>query len=58
MKHLVKTFLKNKRNRFVIKQNEIDLEEIEKSKFTQINDKRYYFRDGIVSLPFFHPLLH
>ena len=52
MKHLVKTFLKNKKNRFVIKQNEMDLEEIEKSKFMQISDKRYYISDGIVSLPF------
>ena len=34
------------------------LEEIEKSKFAQINDKRYYFSDGIVSLPFSHPYLH
>ena len=33
------------------------LEEIEKSKFAQINDKGYYFSDGIVSLPFSHPLL-
>ena len=24
------------------------LEQIEKSKFAQINDKRYYFSDGIV----------
>ena len=28
------------------------LEEIEKSKFAQINNKRYYFSNGIVSLPF------
>ena len=34
------------------------LEEIEKSKFAQINDKRYYFSDGIVSLPFSHLYLH
>ena len=33
-------------------------EEIEKSKFAQINGKRYYFSDGIVSLPFSHPYLH
>ena len=33
------------------------LEEIVKSKFAQINDKRYYFCDEIVSLPFFHPHL-
>ena len=34
------------------------LEQIEKSKFAQINDKRYYFSDGIVSLPFSNPFLH
>ena len=33
------------------------LEEIGKSKFAQINDKRYYFSDWIVSLPFSHPFL-
>ena len=33
------------------------LEEIEKSKFAQKNDKRHYFSDGIVSLLFSHPLL-
>lgn len=32
------------------------LEETEKSNFAQINDKRYYFSDGIVSLLFSHPL--
>ena len=34
------------------------LEQIEKSKFAQINDKRYYFSDGIVWLLFSHPYLH
>ena len=33
------------------------LEEVEISKFAQINGKRYYFSDGIVSLPFSHPFL-
>ena len=33
------------------------LEQVEKSKFAQINDKRYCFSDGIVSLPFLHPFL-
>ena len=49
---------KQKQNRFAIKQNEMVLKKIEKLKFAQINDKRYYFSDGIVSLPFSHPLLH
>ena len=48
---------KPKQNRFTIKSNRIVLEEIEKSKFAQINYKRYYFIDGIVSLPFSHPFL-
>ena len=49
---------RQKQNRFAIKQNEMVLEEIEKSKFVKINDKRYYLSNGIVSLPFSHPLLH
>ena len=30
---------------------------INKVQFASLNDKRYYFMDGIVSLPFGHPLL-
>ena len=33
------------------------LEEVEKFKFAQVNDKRCYFSDVIVSLPFSHSLL-
>ena len=47
-----------KQNRYLIKKNEMSLEEIEKSKFAPINDKRYHFSDSIVPLPFSHPLLH
>ena len=36
----------------MVKNNEMVLKEIEKSKFSQIDDKRYYFSDDIVSLPF------
>ena len=28
-----------------------------KNKFSQLNDERFYFPDGIVSLPFYHPVL-
>ena len=28
-----------------------------KNKFSQLNDKRFYFPDGVVSLPFYHPIL-
>ena len=37
--------------------NQMILEEIEKFKFSQISDKRYYFSDEIVSLRFSHPFL-
>ena len=47
-----------KQDRYLIKKNEMSLEEIEKSKFAPINDKRYHFSDSIVPLPFSHPLLH
>ena len=43
---------------FLLKKNEMVLEQIEKSKYAQINVKRYYLGDGIVSLPFSHPFLH
>ena len=35
----------------------MNLHEVQKCKFAQINDKRYYFEDGIVSLPFSHSSL-
>ena len=30
---------------------------VKKVQFASLNDKRYYFLDGIVSLPYRHPLL-
>ena len=30
---------------------------IMKTKFSQLNDKRFYFADGVVSLPYGHPSL-
>ena len=41
-------------HRFSLKNDSMILEEIKKSKFVQINDKRYYFSDGIASIPFAH----
>ena len=29
-----------------------------KTKFSQLNDKRFYFPNGILSLPYGHPLLN
>ena len=44
--------------RFQVKNTEMIMTSSNKVKFAQLNDKRYYFSDGIVSLPFGHPLLH
>ena len=30
---------------------------VAKNKFSQLNDKRFYFLNGVVSLPFHHPSL-
>ena len=43
--------------RFTVKKNEMVLETVEKKKFSQLNNKRYYFQCGIVLLPFSHPHL-
>ena len=48
---------KQKQNRFTIKNNQMVLEEIEKSKFAQINDKRYLLSDRNVSSPISHLFL-
>ena len=43
--------------RLQVKNTEMKMTSVNKVKFAQLNDKRYYFSDGIVSLPFGHPLL-
>ena len=30
---------------------------VKKKKISQLNDKRFYFLYGVVSLPFYHPIL-
>ena len=49
---------KHSQFRFSVKKNEMVFEQIEKSKFAQINDKRYYFSDRIVLPLSSHPFLH
>ena len=48
---------KQEQNRFVVKNNNMYLEKIKKTKFAQTNERRHFFSNGIVSLPFFHPFL-
>ena len=40
--------------RFSVKKGDMTTCQIEKNKFSQINDKRFYFPKAIVSLPFGH----
>ena len=42
---------------FTVKQGEMVKTTITKSKFPQLNDKRFYFPDGILSLPYGHQSL-
>ena len=34
------------------------LQTVEKCKFAQMNDKRYYFEDGIIPFPFYHSFVN
>ena len=40
--------------RISVKKGEMTTHTIKKNKFSQLNDKRFYFPNGIVSLPFRH----
>ena len=46
-----------KQKRFEIRNTDMKMTSVNKVKFARLNDKRYYFSDGIVSLPFGHILL-
>ena len=48
---------KIRQNRFQIKNTEMRIQSISKSQFAGLNDKRFYFYDSIVSMPFVHRLL-
>ena len=44
--------------RISVKKGEMTTYKIKKSKFSQLNDKRFYFPNAIVSLPFGHVALN
>ena len=48
---------KNIQKRLQVKNTNMTMTSVNKVQFASLNDKRYYFSDGIVSLPFGHPLL-
>ena len=43
--------------RFQIKHNAMEMVSVNKKRFASLNDKRFYFMGGIVSLPFSHKSL-
>ena len=43
--------------RLQVTNTEMKMTSVSKVQFANLNDKRYYFSDGVVSLPFGHPLL-
>ena len=49
---------KIKQKRFQIVRCNMQMVSVSKTQFTGLNDKRFYFHDGIVSLPFGHFLLN
>ena len=44
--------------RISVKKGEMTTYKITKTKFSQLNDKRFYFPNGVISLPFGHLLLN
>ena len=44
-------------NRFQVISKSMQLKSISKVQFEQLNDKRFYFLNGIISLPYDHPYL-
>ena len=49
---------KIRQKRLEVHNTNMKMKTVAKVKFARLNDKRYYFSDGIVSLPFGHPLLN
>ena len=49
---------KIEQKRFQEMNNSVQMKSVKKTQFAGLNDKRFYFHDGIVSLPFGHFLLN
>ena len=43
--------------RFQVKNESMQMQSVQKVQFGQLNDKRFYFSNGLTSLPFGHPHL-
>ena len=62
LKHDLDSEKKNEKKiiqkRLQVKNTNMTMTSVNKVQFASLNDKRYYFSDGIVSLPFGHPSLN
>ena len=47
---------KIEQKRFLLANESVQMKSVRKNQFSELNDKRFYFHDGIVSLPFGHTL--
>ena len=50
-------FWQIEQKRFQVINESMQMKSVSKLQFGQLNDKRFYFSNGIVSLPYGHPLL-
>ena len=48
---------KTEQKRFQVINESMQMKSVSKVQFGQLNDKRFYFSNGIMSLPFGHPYL-
>ena len=48
---------KNLQKRFQVINKSMQMKLVSKVQFGQLNDKRFYFSNGLISLPFGHPYL-
>ena len=55
---MIKKKKKIVQKRLQVKNTNMTMTSVNKVQFARLNDKRYYFSDGIVSLPFGHPSLN
>ena len=49
---------KIEQKRFQVINDSVRIKSVKKTQFAALNDKRFYFQDGIVSVPFGHFLLN
>ena len=57
MKRVFKKTLKNEQKRFQIINESMQTKSVSKVQFGQLNDKIFYFLNGLIYMPYGHPYL-